>query len=175
MKQRMQVYLVTLGAVALLSAAGGCRDDAGLGPPPPAVALAPDSAELVVGQVLQVLVLAAPDVRGDVVLTSSDPEIAAMQPPATVTAAKAGRALATTIVQRCSRQNFDAFRDYVVTIPEVIDVYHVSGEIDFLVHVVAQDAQHLRDLALDRFLSRPEVGHIETELIFDHVRPPAHA
>jgi DNA-binding Lrp family transcriptional regulator len=74
-----------------------------------------------------------------------------------------------------SRQNFDAFRDYVVTIPEVVDVYHVSGEIDFLVHVVARDAQHLRDLALDRFLSRPEVGHIETELIFDHVRPPAHA
>ncbi len=74
-----------------------------------------------------------------------------------------------------SRQNFDAFRDYVITIPEVVDVYHVSGEIDFLVHVVAQDAQHLRDLALDRFLSRPEVGHIETELIFDHVRPAAHA
>ena len=74
-----------------------------------------------------------------------------------------------------SRQNFDAFRDYVITIPEVVDVYHVSGEIDFLVHVVARDAQHLRDLALDRFLSRPEVGHIETELIFDHVRPHAHA
>ncbi|HEU4988667.1 MAG: Lrp/AsnC family transcriptional regulator [Gemmatimonadota bacterium] len=74
-----------------------------------------------------------------------------------------------------SRQNFDAFRAYVATIPEVVDVYHVSGEIDFLVHVVARDAQHLRDLALDRFLSRPEVGHIETELIFDHVRPPAHA
>ncbi len=74
-----------------------------------------------------------------------------------------------------SRQNFDAFRDYVITIPEVVDVYHVSGEIDFLVHVVARDAQHLRDLALDRFLSRPEVGHIETELIFDHVRPAAQA
>lgn len=74
-----------------------------------------------------------------------------------------------------SRQNFDAFRDYVITVPEVVDVYHVSGEIDFLVHVVAHDAQHLRDLALDRFLSRPEVGHIETELIFDHVRPSAHA
>ncbi|MGH7669212.1 MAG: Lrp/AsnC family transcriptional regulator [Gemmatimonadaceae bacterium] len=74
-----------------------------------------------------------------------------------------------------SRQNFDAFREYVITIPEVIDVYHVSGEIDFLVHVVARDAQHLRDLALDQFLSRPEVGHIETDLIFDHLRPPAHA
>jgi DNA-binding Lrp family transcriptional regulator len=74
-----------------------------------------------------------------------------------------------------SRANFDAFRAYVVTIPEVVDVYHVSGEIDFLVHVVARDAQGLRDMALDRFLSRPEVGHIETELIFDHLRPPAHA
>jgi DNA-binding Lrp family transcriptional regulator len=74
-----------------------------------------------------------------------------------------------------SRENFDRFREYIVTVPEVVDVYHVSGEIDFLVHVVARDAQHLRDLALDRFLSRPEVGHIETELIFDHVRPAARA
>jgi DNA-binding Lrp family transcriptional regulator len=72
-----------------------------------------------------------------------------------------------------SRRNFERFRADVVRIPEVVDVYHVAGEIDFLVHVVARDPQHLRDLALDRFLSRPEVGHIETELIFEHVRPAA--
>ena len=109
MKQRMQVYLVTLGAVALLSAAGGCRDDAGLGPPPPAVALAPDSAELVVGQALQVLVVAEPDVRGEVVLTSSDPEIAAVQPPTTVRAVQAGRA-----VIRARLLNDDRVLDSVV-------------------------------------------------------------
>ncbi len=74
-----------------------------------------------------------------------------------------------------SRRTFETFREYVATIPEVLDVYHVSGEIDFLIHVVARDPQHLRDLALDRFLSRPEVGHIETELIFDHLRPAVHA
>ena len=76
-------------------------------------------------------------------------------------------------IPRHSRGTFERFRAYIVTVPEVVDVYHVSGEIDFLVHVVARDAQHLRDLALDRFLSRREVGHIETELIFDHVRPAA--
>jgi DNA-binding Lrp family transcriptional regulator len=82
--------------------------------------------------------------------------------------------IAVRIAQH-SRENFERFRSYVITIPEVVDVYHVSGEIDFLVHVVARDAQHLRDLALDRFLSRKEVGHIETELIFDHVRPQVRA
>ncbi len=78
-------------------------------------------------------------------------------------------------IPRHSRENFQRFGAYVATIPEVVDVYHLSGQFDFLVHVVARDVQHLRDLALDRFLSRREVGHIETELIFDHVRPMVRA
>jgi len=32
-----------------------------------------------------------------------------------------------------------------------------------------RDANHLRDLAMDAFTSRPEVARIETHLIFEHV------
>jgi hypothetical protein len=45
----------------------------------------------------------------------------------------------------------------------------VAGADDFLVHVAVRDAQHLRDLALDAFTTRPEVDRIETRLIFDHM------
>ncbi len=55
---------------------------------------------------------------------------------------------------------------------EVIDVYHVTGADDFLVHVAVRDADHLRDLAVSGFTTLPEVSHIETSLIFDHIARP---
>ncbi len=69
-----------------------------------------------------------------------------------------------------SREHYDAFREHALTLPEVVAVYHMAGENDFLVHVLARDAEHLRDLAIDRFITRAEVGHIETWLVFEHLR-----
>ena len=69
-----------------------------------------------------------------------------------------------------SREEYDAFRAAVLALAEVKAVHHLAGENDFLVHVLARDTDHLRDLALDHFITRPEVGHIETWLIFEHVR-----
>lgn len=71
---------------------------------------------------------------------------------------------------RHSREHFGVFRDYLLTLDEVVAVYHMAGENDFLVHVMARDSGHLRDIALDHLISRPEVGHIETWLMFDHLR-----
>jgi DNA-binding Lrp family transcriptional regulator len=68
-----------------------------------------------------------------------------------------------------SRELVDSFRIYVLTLPEVLRVYHVAGADDFLVHVAVRDAHHLRDLALDAFTTRPEVDRIETRLIFEQV------
>ncbi|HVZ48184.1 MAG TPA: Lrp/AsnC family transcriptional regulator [Gemmatimonadaceae bacterium] len=73
-------------------------------------------------------------------------------------------------LQRHSRDQYDAFRAAVLALDEVKAVHHLAGENDFLVHVMARDTAHLRDLALDHFIARPEVGHIETWLIFEHVR-----
>jgi DNA-binding Lrp family transcriptional regulator len=53
-------------------------------------------------------------------------------------------------------------------LPEVVQLYHVAGPIDFMVHVWLRDSQHLRDLTMNSFTSREEVEHIETELIFEH-------
>ena len=62
-----------------------------------------------------------------------------------------------------------SFRTHALSLREAIAVYHVAGQHDFLVHVGVRDANHLRDLALDAFTSRPEVARIETHLIFEHV------
>lgn len=67
-----------------------------------------------------------------------------------------------------SRDLVDSFREYVVDLPEVRSVFHVTGGDDFLVHVAVRDSDHLRDLALDSFTTRPEVDHIQTQLIFQY-------
>lgn len=69
-----------------------------------------------------------------------------------------------------SRDNFTAFHDYVQTLSEVVAAYHMAGENDFLVHVRVRDADHLRDFAIDKFTTRPEVGHLDTSLVFEHLR-----
>ena len=67
-----------------------------------------------------------------------------------------------------SRELVDTFRTYVGELPEVRSVFHVTGGDDFLVHVAVRDSDHLRDLALDSFTTRPEVDHIHTRLIFEY-------
>jgi DNA-binding Lrp family transcriptional regulator len=71
-----------------------------------------------------------------------------------------------------SRDEVASFRAHLGRLPEVVGLYHVAGADDFLVHLAVRDADHLRDLALEAFAGRPEVGHIETALIYEHrVKP----
>ena len=61
----------------------------------------------------------------------------------------------------------DQFLDEIVGVPEVRSAFLVSGRYDLVVHVVVRDTQHLKDLALDQFTTRPGVTRIETSIIFD--------
>ncbi len=65
------------------------------------------------------------------------------------------------------RDTVDCFLDDVISPPEVRSAFLVSGRYDVAVHVVVRDTQHLKDLALDHFTSRPAVTRIETSIIFD--------
>lgn len=78
------------------------------------------------------------------------------------------QAIIAVRLRQHSRELVDAFRDYVLGLPEVRFAYHVAGADDFLIHVAVQSSDQLRDLALDAFTTRPEVDRIETRLIFEH-------
>ena len=79
------------------------------------------------------------------------------------------QALVFVRLARHAREQVRSFRAHALSLRETIGVYHVAGQHDFLVHVGVRDANHLRDLAVDAFTSRPEVSRIETHLIFEHV------
>lgn len=66
-----------------------------------------------------------------------------------------------------------AFRDRLRSHPEVINIYYVSGGVDFFVHVAVRDVAHLRSLGVEAFTSHRIVSHVETSLIFDHERSKA--
>lgn len=86
-----------------------------------------------------------------------------------------GRSLEAIIAVRVrphSRAHVDSFWTYALSLPEVIEIFHVTGADDFLVHVGLADTDALRDFVLDRLTVRPEVGHVETRLIFDQARRP---
>jgi len=51
-------------------------------------------------------------------------------------------------------------------------VRQIAGGHDFVVRAAVRDADHLRDLAMDRVTSWNEVDPIETALIYDHWRNP---
>ncbi len=58
---------------------------------------------------------------------------------------------------------FDALAD----IPRVLQVFHVAGVDDFLVHVAVQDATALRDIVLEHITVHPVVRGTETQLVFE--------
>jgi DNA-binding Lrp family transcriptional regulator len=72
-----------------------------------------------------------------------------------------------------TRRRVDAFQDYVLSLAEVVALYHVAGENDFLIHVAARNTRHLREIILDAFTTRSEVAHLETALVFGHRRRPS--
>ncbi len=73
-------------------------------------------------------------------------------------------------IRQHTREMNDAFRDHIMSCPEVISAQHIAGENDYLIHVVVRDVDHLRNFTLDELTAREEVGHVETALVFDDRR-----
>ena len=71
-----------------------------------------------------------------------------------------------------SMDDVQAFRQHALSLPEVVQLYHLAGANDFMVHVWVRDADHLRELTMLSFTTRREVDHLETGLIFEHTPSP---
>lgn len=87
-----------------------------------------------------------------------------------------GRGLEAIVAIRVrphSRKHVDAFREAALAMPEVIEVFHVTGADDFLLHIGVADTDALRDFVLDRLTVRPEVGHVESRIVYQHARRSA--
>jgi DNA-binding Lrp family transcriptional regulator len=73
---------------------------------------------------------------------------------------------------RTSRDAFRALQAHVLSLPEVLAVFHVSGVYDLQIHVAVRDVTHLRDMIVDQLATRKEVDRCETSVIYAHERKP---
>ena len=71
-----------------------------------------------------------------------------------------------------SLQQYREFRTHLLSIPEVVAYYNLTGTQDFLAHVMVRNPEHLYTLLLEKLTARPEVDRIETSLVFEAVRRP---
>lgn len=66
-----------------------------------------------------------------------------------------------------SRQCCENFLQDMLALPEVVTVFQISGQTDFVIHAMTRDTAALRDFALDNITVRPEVTRFETAIIFN--------
>lgn len=80
------------------------------------------------------------------------------------------QAMVAVQMRPLNRNVVDSFERSVSKMPEVLSVYTMAGSDDFLVHVTAQDIDHLHAFLLDRFTSRREIVGFRTSIIYQHLR-----
>jgi DNA-binding Lrp family transcriptional regulator len=69
-----------------------------------------------------------------------------------------------------SRVENARFAAAMVALPQVVNVWLVAGEVDYMLEVVAASPKQLSDFVLDRVTSDPAVADTHTTLVFDRWR-----
>jgi len=82
------------------------------------------------------------------------------------------QALIAVRLEQRAQDLVETFRAHVLRLPEVVSVYLTEGTEDFLMHVAARDADHLRELVAGNLTRRPEVEKMQTSILFEHYRSP---
>jgi DNA-binding Lrp family transcriptional regulator len=80
------------------------------------------------------------------------------------------QALIAVRVRPPSRENLEAFRDWVANLPELIGAFVVSGAQDFLLHVAVQNTDALYSFVIDQLAGRAEVADVNTSVVYEHIR-----
>jgi DNA-binding Lrp family transcriptional regulator len=87
--------------------------------------------------------------------------------------AKMGRPVKGMVTVRLrpqSRQIVQGFRDFVIALPETLQVFVTTGPEDLLILVAVESTEALRDFVLDSLTKRREVAGVRTEVVFDHLQ-----
>jgi DNA-binding Lrp family transcriptional regulator len=84
-----------------------------------------------------------------------------------------GRGLQAMIAVRVrppTREVIEQFTAYVEQMPEVVSVFVLTGNDDFLLHVAVRDVDHLNAVVLDKLTKRRELADVRTSVVYSHRR-----
>lgn len=82
------------------------------------------------------------------------------------------QALVAAQVRPLSRTVIDNFQNWAIQLPEVLAVFVVAGNEDFLVHVAVPTNERLHAFLVDHLAKRKEVVSFRTLVIFQHATKP---
>jgi DNA-binding Lrp family transcriptional regulator len=82
------------------------------------------------------------------------------------------QAMTSITIRPPTRQIIEDFRNWVSGLPQIVDVFVVSGGSDFLLHVAVPDTDALYAFVIDHLTARPEVADVNTSVIYEHIRRP---
>jgi DNA-binding Lrp family transcriptional regulator len=80
------------------------------------------------------------------------------------------QALIAVTIRPPTRDNIEGFRNWVSRLPEIVGVFVMSGDSDFLLHVGVPDTDAMYAFVIDGLTSRPEVADVNSRVVFEHLR-----
>lgn len=81
-------------------------------------------------------------------------------------------AFVTVRVTPLSRSVITTFQDSIAALPEVLQVFVVAGDNDFLVHIAVPSIERLHAFLMDRLSQRKEIVGFQTVVIFQRTTSP---
>ena len=70
-----------------------------------------------------------------------------------------------------TKDEVEDFKNSMSLLSEVVNIYHLAGQIDFLLYIAVRDKDHLRDFVMDH-ITKDYVKSLETSLIYDFSHNP---
>lgn len=80
------------------------------------------------------------------------------------------QALVSVQARPLSREVITSFKEWVNGLPEVLALFVLTGNDDFLVHVAVRDIDHLHAFLMDRFSKRREIVSFRSSVVYQHVQ-----
>ena len=68
------------------------------------------------------------------------------------------------------RESIVEFADRVRVLPQVIQVFFLGGDDDFLLHIAVADSSEMREFVLEHLSAQSSVASTRTSIVFDYHR-----
>ena len=78
------------------------------------------------------------------------------------------QALISVTLRAGARANLASFMKSMQEHPQVVQVFFLGGQEDFMVHVAVENSEEVREFVLEQLSNNPYVANTRTNLVFDH-------
>ena len=78
------------------------------------------------------------------------------------------QALISVTLRAGARANLSSFMQQMREHPQVVQVFFLGGQEDFIVHVAVENSQDVREFVLEQLSNNSSVANTRTNIVFDH-------